>query len=203
MLPVERQEKIKVLIKSNKNMKISTLSHELGVSEMTVHRDLKPLIEEGLVIKTFGGITLVHNETPSTGEPGHDECIYCKRVMNEALPYRLILKNKNVEVACCAHCGLLRHQQIADDVLQAMCYDFLRRTTISAPLGWYVMETSLNIGCCQPHVLTFEHKEHAEKFVKGFGGTIFSFEEALNVLPSKMSGTTCCSPAEHQLFSKE
>src|SRR5690625_7888217 len=68
MLPIERQNRIKELIQVKHNMKISELSKELCVSEMTVHRDLKPLIDAGIVIKTFGGISLVteypHRETP-------------------------------------------------------------------------------------------------------------------------------------------
>ena len=58
MLPVERRSRIKALIQSKQNMKISELSELLGVSEMTIHRDLRPLLEEGLIHKTFGGITL-------------------------------------------------------------------------------------------------------------------------------------------------
>ncbi len=195
MLPFERQEKIRSLIQSNKNIKISELSQKLGVSEMTIHRDLKPLIDEGLIIKTFGGITLAQKaHIPS--ENGND-CVYCKRSLNEALSYRLILDTNKVEVACCAHCGLLRYQQIKEHVLQAICYDFLRRTTISAPLGWYVMDTSLNVGCCQPQVLPFEYKEHAEKFAKGFGGSVFSFEETLEALPNKMNKAACCNTPHH------
>ena len=56
MLRPDRQKKIKEWILSEKSLKIGELSEQLGVSEMTIHRDLKPLIEEGLIVKTFGGI---------------------------------------------------------------------------------------------------------------------------------------------------
>ncbi|GAX89675.1 DeoR family transcriptional regulator [Effusibacillus lacus] len=109
MLPAERQIRIKELIQVRRNLKISELSELLGVSEMTIHRDIKPLIEEGIVIKTFGGITLVR-ETPGTVSD-NDDCVFCNRKIDTRLGYRLILPNNKVETTCCAHCGLLRHYQ--------------------------------------------------------------------------------------------
>ncbi|WP_407272978.1 DeoR family transcriptional regulator [Radiobacillus sp. PE A8.2] len=180
MLPVERQNRIKDLIQKKHNMKISELSRELEVSEMTIHRDLKPIIEEGFIIKTFGGITLVRDR--SNEASNSEECVFFSRMINEKLAYRLILPNNKIELACCAHCGLLRHRQLGEEVIQAISQDFLRQTTISAPLTWYVMDTSVHIGCCQPQVLLFEWHEHANKFVKGFGGKVYSFSEAMEAV---------------------
>lgn len=188
MLRVERLERIRELILERKNMKISELSKELGVSEMTIHRDLKPLVEEGFVVKTFGGVSLAK----PISSPKNNTCIYCSRAVCDKLAYRLILTDDRVEVTCCAHCGLLRHKQIEAKVLQAICCDFLRGTTISAQLASYVFDTSLDIGCCQPQVLVFEWREHAEKFVKGFGGHIYEFHEALDVVFEKMKTSSCC-----------
>lgn len=188
MLPVERLHRIKELIQKEKNLKISDLSNELGVSEMTIHRDLKPLVDEGIAIKTFGGVSLAK----SAQVESNDMCIYCSRPIHEKLAYRLILQDNKIEIACCAHCGLLRHRQLGDDVIQAICYDFLKQTTISAQLTSFVLDTSIDIGCCQPQVLTFEWRGHAEKFVKGFGGVIYSFEEAMEVVFNKMKGAPCC-----------
>ncbi|GAA0432989.1 copper uptake transcriptional regulator YcnK [Lentibacillus halophilus] len=186
MLPVERQNRIKDLIKKKANMKISELSTELGVSEMTIHRDLKPLIEEGIIIKTFGGIMLAKEDPIEFTRS--DECVFCSRSINERLAYRLILSESKIEMTCCAHCGLLRHRLLGDNVIQAISQDFLRQTTISAPLAWYVMDTSIHIGCCQPQVLVFEWQEHAEKFVQGFGGKVYQFHEAMEAVFEKMNG---------------
>ncbi|GGH86115.1 DeoR/GlpR family transcriptional regulator of sugar metabolism [Pullulanibacillus pueri] len=184
MLPIERQQRIKTMIQSKQHMKIAELSERLGVSEMTIHRDLKPLIEEGLIIKTFGGITLLPN--PGEKKEQHEVCVLCRRPYNERSSYRLILPNHAIEVACCPHCGLLRHYQLGDKVIQAICYDFLRHTTISAPLAFFVMETSLDTGCCNPQVLPFEYQDHAEKFIKGFGGQVYRFDEVGEALQRKM-----------------
>lgn len=176
-------------------MKISELSNELNVSEMTIHRDIKPLIDEGFVMKTFGGVTLANNEK---SEHHHStQCIICSREINERLAYRLILANNKIEVACCAHCGLLRQRQLGESVIQAICPDFLKQTTISASLAWFVMDTSIHMGCCHPQVLTFEWKEHADKFVKGFGGEVFSFNKAIEINFLKWNEHSPCHKEHH------
>ncbi|MBE0446721.1 MAG: DeoR/GlpR transcriptional regulator [Actinobacteria bacterium] len=187
MLANERRERIKNLIRSRHNIKISELSELFGVSEMTIHRDIKPLVEEGIVIKTFGGITIARKEPEHA--PGSNDCVFCHRKIDRRLSYRLILPENKVEATCCAHCGLLRHQQLGDKAIQAICHDFLFHTTISAPMAYFVMDALLDIGCCQPQVLTFGKKEHAEGFVKGFGGLVLSFSEALERVHVKME---CC-----------
>lgn len=189
MLPVERQNRIKMLIQEREHMKISELSKELGVSEMTIHRDLKPLIDQKYVMKTFGGVTL--KQQPQQQSSSSELCVICQQTINERLAYRLILPNNKIEMTCCAHCGLMRHRQLSEDVIQAICHDFLRQTTISALYAWYVMDTSINIGCCQPQVLTFEMKEHAKQFTDGFGGDIYSFDEAVEMVHKKMHGNRC------------
>src|SRR5690625_7486048 len=94
MLPVERQEYIKTLIMERKNMKISELSKELNVSEMTIHRDIKPIIEEGLIIKSFGGISLVKQEN----ENKDNVCIYCSKQIRQRMTFRLIRSNNQTEL---------------------------------------------------------------------------------------------------------
>ncbi|WP_339226505.1 DeoR family transcriptional regulator [Oceanobacillus sp. FSL K6-2867] len=191
MLPLERQNRIKQLILENKSMKISDLSTLLNVSEMTIHRDLKPLIEDGTVIKTFGGITIPEIRVPDSKQDLNNDkgkCVLCGRIVNERMAYRLILSTSQIETACCAHCGLLRYQQLNDRVIHAICPDFLKQTTISAPVAWYVMDTEIHMGCCHPQILTFELKEHADKFVNGFGGYVFNFYEAKNEIIQKLQG---------------
>src|SRR5690606_18605649 len=109
--------------------KISELSRELGVSEMTIYRDLKPLIDEGFVLKTFGGVTIANKKISKNSTL--DACVFCNREVNDRLAYRLFLANNEIEVACCGHCGLLRTRQLGDQVIQAICPDFLRQTTLS------------------------------------------------------------------------
>lgn len=184
MLPVERQNRIKALVRTQKNIKISELSEALDVSEMTIHRDLKPLIEEGFVEKTFGGIILTENDPPQIFN--EETCSFCNKRVHEPLSYRLMLSGGRLENTCCPHCGLLRHQQLGQRVNQAVCHDFLRHTTIHAVTAWFVMDTSLDIGCCGPQVLSFEQKDHAQKFIKGFGGMIYTFSGATQSISQRL-----------------
>lgn len=184
MLPIERRNQIIKIIQEEQSIKISELSKLFSVSEMTIHRDLKPLIAENLIVKTFGGVALNHQHQTLNN---NQSCTYCHQATNNRLEYRLILKDNISEVTCCAHCGLLRHHQLGDQIEQAICHDFLRQTTISARLAWYVFDTTLDIGCCQPQVLPFEEEVHAHKFVKGFGGKIHPFSEAIELICEKMN----------------
>lgn len=186
MLPIERKNKIKELIQERRAMKISDLSREIGVSEMTIHRDLKPLIAEGFAVKTFGGIIASQNQVKV--ENSSIICDYCHRPLNDRLAYRIFLEDSTMIAACCAHCGLLKHRQVKEQVTHAICRDLILQTTINASSAWFVMDTSIHIGCCEPQILTFEHKEHATKFVKGFGGEVYSFNEAMEVIYKKMCG---------------
>ncbi|MFC4618488.1 DeoR family transcriptional regulator [Camelliibacillus cellulosilyticus] len=176
MLPTERQAYIKKWIREAGHLKIAEISHTLGVSEMTVHRDIKILVNEGAVVKTFGGITLAPN---NQAREDNRYCVICGRQANERFSYRLIMEGGTIETACCAHCGLMRHRQVQDRVQQAICYDFLLNTTISAFQATYIFESTLKISCCWPQVLTFESPELAESFKKGFGGHLYTFNEAL------------------------
>ncbi|WLD94519.1 DeoR family transcriptional regulator [Alkalihalobacillus sp. AL-G] len=190
MLPVERIDKIRELIKSQGKLKTSELSEMLGVSEMTIHRDINALVTEGLVVKTYGGLALAKDKADDIS--AGNMCTYCSREVLGRYAYRLVLSNDQVESTCCAHCGLLRHRQLGDHVIQAICYDFFIHTAVSVKLAWFVMDTTIDIGCCQPQVITFSKKEYADGFVKGFGGIISTFDEAKEKVAEKMNGTSCC-----------
>src|SRR5699024_10975889 len=127
-MPVERRHRIKSLISDRINIKITEISKKLGMSEMTINKDLNAHSTGGFAEKTYGRVTLNQQEVHVNGT---DTCVICQHEINERLAYRLILQDNNIEMACCAHCGLIRHQQLADQVVQAICHDFLKSTTIS------------------------------------------------------------------------
>lgn len=178
MLPVERQAYIRTQIAKKENIKISELSKQLNVSEMTIHRDVKPLIDEGFIVKSFGGISLA-GAGPTT-------CIYCRKNLNDKVVCQLILETDEVEMACCPHCGLLRFDQMKANVKQVICYDFFRQTTLNAKNAYFVVNTSIDLGCCQPQLITFEMEKHAQQFVTGFGGEVKTFSEALEIVIKTM-----------------
>lgn len=60
LLPSQRQEEIKNLLSERRFLPIGELAAHLGVSEMTVRRDLEALAEAGVVERVFGGAKLAN-----------------------------------------------------------------------------------------------------------------------------------------------
>jgi DeoR/GlpR family transcriptional regulator of sugar metabolism len=58
MLPAERRARIMEALQEQRVVKVSTLSEVLGVSEITIRRDLKLLDREGVLRRTHGGALL-------------------------------------------------------------------------------------------------------------------------------------------------
>ena len=70
MIPAERQKTLLNLISKQNVISINNLVSILGVSHMTVRRDIQKLEEDGKVISVSGGVQLL--ERLST-EPTHDD----------------------------------------------------------------------------------------------------------------------------------
>ncbi|MEK4029686.1 DeoR family transcriptional regulator [Pseudobacillus sp. FSL P4-0506] len=187
MLPIERQQQILTWLEKEETLRVSDISKRLEVSEMTVYRDLKPLIDQQKVFKTSNGITLIANSYVSS-----NTCSYCYKDANTRLSVQLIKKNQHVEKACCPHCGLLRFQDIENDVSQIICHDFLKDTTISAKTASFLLNADINLNCCQPQVIAFESTKQAKQFQLGFGGQIYRFREAIQAITSEMHDKGCC-----------
>lgn len=68
MLAAMRQAKILEQVKHAGGVRVTDLSQMLGVSDMTIRRDLEALARQGLVAKVHGGATTI--EYGSTDEPG-------------------------------------------------------------------------------------------------------------------------------------
>ena len=58
MFPAERQGRILEILAGQRSVRVSALSELLGVSEMTIRRDLERLEKEGLLSRTHGGAIL-------------------------------------------------------------------------------------------------------------------------------------------------
>lgn len=55
MIPAERRARIVELLEQRRAVRVSLLSEDLGVSEMTIRRDLERLEQEGLLSRMHGG----------------------------------------------------------------------------------------------------------------------------------------------------
>ena len=63
MLKIDRRKKIVEGLNQDGVVKVDELAEELGVSNMTIRRDLKELEENGILERTHGGATLVEELT--------------------------------------------------------------------------------------------------------------------------------------------
>ncbi|MEV5408500.1 DeoR/GlpR family DNA-binding transcription regulator [Thermopolyspora sp. NPDC052614] len=68
MLAQQRQQAILERVRRNGGVRVADLVRDLGVSDMTIRRDLEVLAERGLVEKVHGGATIAGSG--STQEPG-------------------------------------------------------------------------------------------------------------------------------------
>jgi DeoR family fructose operon transcriptional repressor len=58
MLPAERRERIVAAIQDQRAVRVPALSEDLGVSEITIRRDLLLLEQEGILDRTYGGAVI-------------------------------------------------------------------------------------------------------------------------------------------------
>lgn len=86
MLAAMRQARILEEVKRAGGVRVSELAQLLGVSDMTVRRDLETLAKQGLIAKVHGGATTV--ELGSTDEPGFEAKSVREPLEKEAIAAR-------------------------------------------------------------------------------------------------------------------
>ena len=97
---------------------------------------------------------------------------------NENTAYEITYMDGTVETYCCAHCGLYDHATKKDSVKSARARCFISGEWMDPAEATYVFNSTA-VPACAPSWIGFGDKADAEKFQKGFGGTIYTFEEAL------------------------
>ena len=73
MIPAERRRRILEILEARRAVRASQLGQELGVSGMTIRRDLEHLESEGLLSRTHGGATFKRH---MVGEPFYASSVY-------------------------------------------------------------------------------------------------------------------------------
>jgi len=175
-ISIDREKKIVEILQKQGSASIQELVETFGVSSMTIHRELNKLAEAGIIQKKHGGVVLASQPPAGNGSL----CAMCKKPISERTVFIVRLESGEQKRACCAHCGLMI-QSHAKDALQSLTADYLHGHIISANQAVYILGSELII-CCVPSVLSFGSRQDAEKFQKGFGGTIANIEEALQYL---------------------
>jgi DeoR/GlpR family transcriptional regulator of sugar metabolism len=170
---IDREKKILEFLQKQGKASIQELAEAFAVSNMTIHRDLNKLEHSGQIQKKHGGVTLAEKSFSATSEY---TCVMCNKPASERTVFIVQLESGEQKRACCAHCGLMIQSQ-SKDAWQSLTVDYLHGHMVSANQAIYVIGSELNI-CCVPSVLSFGSQKEAEKFQKGFGGSLFTMEEA-------------------------
>ncbi len=184
MLPAERRKFILERLAEQGRVTVAELSQNLGVSPMTIHRDLNALAGQGLLRKVRGGAML-----PLDVGRAVSTCPVCAGRPSARTRMTLHLTDGSSWQACCPHCGLWALAVHCQQVVAAVVPDFLTGHVVNASRATFLVGPDISL-CCTPTVLAFEHRRDAERFQKGFGGEITSFEEATALLQTLMAPGT-------------
>lgn len=178
---IDREQQILDYLQEHGNASIQELVEVLGVSNMTIHRDLNKLAKVGRVVKKHGGATLPSNNR-QTEDPSY--CAMCSKPVSQRTVFIVKLENGDELRACCSHCGLML-QSRSENVWQSLTADYLYGHMISAGQAIYLVGSEVSI-CCVPSVLAFGSKAEAEKFQKGFGGHLLDMDETIQNMRGMM-----------------
>jgi nitrous oxide reductase accessory protein NosL len=97
---------------------------------------------------------------------------------NENTAYEVVYLDGTAETYCCPHCGLYVQATEKDSVKSARARDFISGEWMDPAQMTFVFKSSA-VPACAPSWIGFGNKAEAENFQKGFGGTVYSAEEAL------------------------
>lgn len=177
---MNRKEEILKLIEEGYTT-AKELASYFNVSLMTIYRVLRELEEEGRIVRRHGTIELKKDE-----ELKENACAVCGKEVDLRLAFIYILRGGRKVHTCCAHCGLIAYRNMnPDKVEMAITRDFITCNPINAFAGTYVVGSSVS-PCCSPSAFVFADRENAEKFVKGFGGYVSDFGEAVSKMEELM-----------------
>ncbi len=179
LLRVTRLQKIMDLLRERRAVTTADLRQLLGVSSMTIHRDLSELAEAGLVERVHGGVLLAGAARSSP------TCAHCGKDVNPRTAFVIHLKDGQALQACCPHCGL-RLLDSHPDAVSAMAADFLHGTMTNIKSAAYLLHAGLVV-CCAPSAFVFADRDEAVRMQAGFGGEVFDLTAALSEIRREMS----------------
>ena len=113
----------------------------------------------------------------SDDRPG---CLLCGMYLSDYthVKYTVVDTEGKEYVTCGVQCGLLLTLNLKTKFKSATMTDLFSHKTIPSEKGWYVFKSEI-ITDMSPGLIGFANKSHAEKFIKGFGGELITYRQAL------------------------
>lgn len=195
MFAEERRRQLLAYVQERGSASVTELSRLLGVSPMTVRRDVAVLAARGLVRRVRGGVMAV-GSVGSRHEAAEEVCAICGMPATGSQRAVAVHPGGSQRAFCCPHCALV-WQQVADaGEAVVLVRDLLYGRPVDARVATYVVGSDV-VMCCQPSVVAFGRREDAERFVRGFGGQVLDWRGALTrLLPGDSPGARQSSPAQ-------
>lgn len=86
---------------------------------------------------------------------------------------------------CGVQCGLTLHLRFKEKFKSATASDLLSNRSFDAQKGFYVYKSTV-ITDMAPGFISFVTRANAEKFQKGFGGQVVTYQEAIEIWKEQM-----------------
>jgi DeoR family transcriptional regulator, copper-sensing transcriptional repressor len=180
--PLARRQAILERLHLHPEVSIQDLIEHLGVSAMTVHRDLNKLAAAGLLVKVHGG---VRSAAAALSDATPDRtCSICSAPLSARTAFVIQRQEGGQIHACCPHCGLLSLER-TPAAAYALAADFVHGRMVNVPDASYLVASRLP-ACCSPGILVLADAADAHALQSGFGGTVMSFEQVRSYVRDQM-----------------
>jgi len=114
-------------------------------------------------------------------------CIVCGMDVSKYPHTKYVVTTKEGEEfsTCGVQCGLTLHLRLKEKFKSATATDLLSNRSVDAQKAFFIYKSTV-ITDMAPGFIAFATKTNAEKFQKGFGGQVVSYQEALEIWKGQM-----------------
>ncbi len=111
------------------------------------------------------------------------QCSLCGMDLNKYthVRYTITTTDDQQVTTCGVQCGLLLQLNMGKSFKSAVATALLSHKTIAADKAWYLYHSKI-ITDMSPGFIAFASRDNAERFQKGFGGTVMTLQEALAII---------------------
>lgn len=117
-----------------------------------------------------------------------ERCIVCGMDVSKYPHTQYVVETSDGKkyTTCGVQCGLTLHLRFKDKWKSATASDLLSNRPFDVKKGFYVYKSTV-ITDMAPGFIAFKRKANAEKFARGFGGRMVTYEEALAIWKEQMN----------------
>jgi len=114
-------------------------------------------------------------------------CIVCGMDVSKYPHTKYVVTTTGGEefITCGVQCGLTLHLRLKEKFKSATATDLLSNRSFDAQKGFYVYKSTI-ITDMAPGFIAFINRTNAEKFQKGFGGKVVTYQEAIEIWKDQM-----------------